>query len=88
MSGKDTEQRYFLIGGGNFRLVSTALWALDDRSHRPRTKLNASGDVDRETLWTEDLKAQPRLRQTLVDLGIRFEEGPDQQVRTWLENFL
>lgn len=87
MPSNDTEQRYFLICSSDYGRVSSALWAADDQAGRQRTLLNLSGDNRAATLWTENLGAQPRLRQILVSLGVRFQEGPNQQVRSWLQNY-
>lgn len=80
----ETEQRYFHVSFSDFMRASEALWASDDQAGRPRTKVSSSAAGSDTSMWTS-LDAQARLRQVLVGLNIQFEEGSEQQVRTWLD---
>lgn len=82
----ETEQRYFHVSFSDFMRASEALWASDDQAGRSRTAVSSSASGSDTSMWTS-LDGQARLRQILIDLNIQFEEGPERQVTTWLDNF-
>lgn len=77
-------QRFFHLNFRDFTRVSEAMWASDDQAGRPRTAVSVSAVGTDTTMWTS-LDAQDRLRETLIDLNVQFEESTKRQVRTWLD---
>lgn len=83
-----TEMKYFLLF--DFELGVKAMeevWLREDMAQLPRTGFNMSADSGRGvSIWTEDPIGEALLRWVLQWKENPFQEGDEQQVRTWIDD--
>lgn len=79
--------KYFRL---NFRDASEAMhlvWAKQEQAGMPRSSFHTSAEGMDASVWTEDSAGEALFREMLDADGVTFEEGDEQQVRTFLDRY-
>ena len=78
--------KYFKLSLKDAGKATEEVWHCQNIAGIKLTKFHVSGSLEVST-WTEDAVGETMLRNVLKEMKIEYEEGDEQQVTTFLDNF-
>lgn len=79
--------KYFHLNFGDAGEAMRLVWAKQEQAGTPRSSFHISAEGMDASVWTEDSVGEALFRETLIADGVIFEEGNEQQVRTFLDRY-
>ncbi len=76
--------KYFKLSLKDTGIAQEKVWKAQTKAGLKKSLFHTSGSLEVST-WTEDQIGEIMFRSVLKELGIVYEEGDEQQVKTFLD---